>query len=114
MAKSITLFMDDGKGGEVEKTFHQPTRIKGSVLKEAFKIDEKMLESRDSGPTIELLDEMYQFVAEYAYNNQFTASEYEDGMDARDILEETQNQIASVISRSQGGSSGKSTKAKKA
>lgn len=114
MTKSITLFMDDGNGEEIEKTFHQPTRIKGSVLKEALKIDKKMKDSGEDGLTIEVLDEMYQFVAEYGYNNQFTASEYEDGLDVRDIIEETQSQIEAVITRGQAKNEGKPTKVKKA
>lgn len=113
MAETVTLFMDDGNGGEVEKTFHQPTRIKGSVLKEALKMDQRMKNSKEED-MIDLLDEMYQFVAEYAFNNQFTASEYEDGSDSRDLLEQTQKLIGSVIERGQGEPSGKSTKAKKA
>lgn len=113
MAK-ITLTIYNKDGSEEEKTFHQPTKIKGSALRAGFKLDKKMTEI-DNDPEADyddLLDEMYQFVAEHGYNNQFTASEYEDGVDSRDILDTTRDQIAKIISRGQVNS-GKGHPAKK-
>lgn len=105
MAK-ITLTLYNKDGSEEEKTFHQPLTIKGSALRAGFKLDKKMTEI-DRNPDAdydEILDEMFQYVAQYSYNDQFTASEYEDGLDSRDILETTRKQIELTISRGQNNS----------
>lgn len=111
MAKNlkIDLVMDDN--GEETKTFYQPVRIKGSAARVGLKIAKKMEEIENGIPDDEFLDEMLQYIAEYGYNNQFTAQELEDGLDARDLFEELSKQVAGILNRQDDG--GKPTKAKK-
>ena len=90
------------------KTFYQPSRIKGSAARVGLKIGAKMESLEDGVPDDQLIDEMLQFIAEYSYNNQFTAQELEDGLDARDLFMELSTQIAGTLSRKE--KSGKNTK----
>lgn len=111
MAKKITLIINDE-----EKTFSQPSRIKGRAARVGFKLAEK-LENYDKGDTDysmdDLLDEMLQYVAEYAYNNQFTAEELEDGLDARDLFPQLSQELASIL-KGDEPENANFTKAKKA
>lgn len=111
MTKKIELIIDHETGET--KTYHQPATIKGSAARVGLKIARKMEEVEGGIPDDELLDEMLQYVAEYAYSNQFSASELEDGLDARDLFTELSTQIGSMMSRTTDAP-GKSTKAKKA
>lgn len=107
----IELAMDDN--GEELKTFYQPSRIKGSAARVGLKIGRKMEELESGIPEDDLLDEMLQYIAEYGYNNQFTAQELEDGLDARDLFEELSRQIVGILNRQDDDSQGKPTKDKK-
>ncbi len=108
MTKKIELNIN----GE-QKTFNQPTFIKGSAARRGLKLGKRM---EEAGEEIgdDLFDDMLQFVAEYGYENKFTAQELEDGLDARDLFEELVTQIQGIISRQDSETSGKPTKAKKA
>ena len=108
MAKTITLFLENDKGEEVEKVFHQPSRIKGKAARVGLRLGQKM-ESMASGiPGDDLIDEMLQYVAEYGYKNQFTADELEDGLDSRDFFQSLSEEVQAIISRTDGAEEGKS------
>lgn len=62
--------------------FVTPKRIKGVLLREATLIMEE-IESQNS--TIADLDTYMQFVCD-VFGNQFTLSEFENGIDARDLM----------------------------
>lgn len=94
----IELFMENGNEEEL-KTFYQPSRIKGSAARVGLKLGAKMEEIEDGIPGDDILDEMLQYVAEYGYNNQFTAQELEDGLDARDLFIELSAQISGILNR---------------
>ena len=111
MTKKIELVIDH-KTGE-KKTYHQPAFIKGSAARVGLKLGTKMDNLDGNVPDDELLDEMLQYVAEYGYENQFSASELEDGLDSRELFEELSEQISSILTRD-NDASGKSTGAKKA
>lgn len=108
MARSITLFLENDKGEEVEKTFHQPTRIKGKAARAALRVGKKMEGLKDKAPGDDLIDELLQFVAEYGYNNQFTADDLENGLDARDLFPTLSEELSAVMQRSNDDSKGKS------
>ena len=112
MEKKIELVIEDKQGNEEVKTFYQPTRIKGSAARVGLRLGKKMEEIEGGVPDDSLIDEMLQYIAEYGYNNQFTAAELEDGLDSRDLFTELSEQISSIVTRQED--SGKSTKAKKA
>lgn len=74
---SIELEID----GKLER-FVTPKRIKGTLLKEAALISE---EFTSEVSTIADFDSYMQFVCD-VFGGQFTLKEYEEGVDARDLL----------------------------
>lgn len=117
MTKSITLFMENDKGEDVEKVFHQPSRIKGKAVRIGLLLGEKMeqIGKKDEEGNVlytelDVLDEMLQYVAEYGYNNKFTADELENGLDARDLFEALSEEVQAIIKRPDVAAEGKSTK----
>lgn len=112
MTKSITLFMENDKGEEVEKTFYQPSRIKGKAARVGLKLGEKLEKAQGGIPEDSLIDEMLQYIAEYGYNEQFTADQLEDGLDARDLFQSLAAEVRAIINRTDDTAEGKSTKTK--
>ncbi|WP_278925338.1 phage tail assembly chaperone G [Staphylococcus auricularis] len=84
------------------KRYHAPGFIKGSVAREGLQIGKKLDEMKDSVDPDVLL-EIYQFIADKLYDGQFTAQEFEDGVDARKIIRIATEQLANVL----GGEEGK-------
>ncbi|AQL56415.1 phage tail assembly chaperone G [Abyssicoccus albus] len=94
MTRQITLFINDE-----EKTFSQPLRIKGSAVRKGVALMKKFESTGEEIPDESILLDMYQYIAEYGYNNQFTAEEYEDGLDSRDIMRVTLEEMDAVMVR---------------
>ncbi|EKU50315.1 phage tail assembly chaperone G [Staphylococcus massiliensis] len=84
--------------GNVKK-FHAPTFIKGSVARKGFKLGKEFEAVGQDGKEFddELLDKLYAFVANDLYNGQFTAEEFEDGLDARDVIKEAMAQLSGIL-----------------
>jgi len=77
--KPLTLVLDiDGK----EKRFVTPKSIKGSLWREAAVVAEEIEQQQ---LLIADLDSHMQFVCN-VFGNQFTLSEFEEGIDARDLI----------------------------
>lgn len=77
--KPLTLILEiDDK----EKRFVTPKRVKGSLWREAAMVAEE-IEQQEL--LIADLDSHMQFVCN-VFDNQFTLSEFEDGIDARDLM----------------------------
>lgn len=77
--KPFTLTIEiDGK----EKKFVTPRKIKGSLWREAAMVAEE-IEHQEL--LITDLDSHIQFVCN-VFNNQFTIDEFENGVDARDLI----------------------------
>src|SRR5690625_4954976 len=77
--KPISIVLDiDGK----EKRFVTPKRVKGSLWREAAMVAEEIEQHELVVPD---LDSHMDFVCR-VFDNQFTLSEFEDGVDARDLI----------------------------
>lgn len=77
--KNLSIVLEiDGK----EKRFVTPKRVKGSLWREAAVVAEE-IEQHEL--IIADLDSHMQFVCN-VFDNQFTLSEFEDGIDARDLV----------------------------
>lgn len=77
--KPITLSLEID---EKERKFVTPTKIQGSLWREAAIIAEEI----ESGDTIIAdLDSYIQFVCN-VFGNKFTIDEFENGVDARDLI----------------------------
>lgn len=92
--------------GEVKK-FHQPAFIKGSVARKGMKIGKKASKLQNPDELSddfedEFLDELYNFVAKDLYDGQFTAEEFEDGLDVHSIMSVAMEQLSSVMGDDEG------------
>ncbi|KIJ86813.1 hypothetical protein SE00_07580 [Staphylococcus saprophyticus] len=92
--------------GEKQK-FHQPAFIKGSVARKGMRIGKKASklqnpEGLDDNFEDEFLDELYNFVANDLYDGQFTAQEFEDGLDVHEVMNVAMEQLASVMGDDEG------------
>lgn len=65
-----------------EKRFVTPKRVKGSLWREAAMVSEEIEQHE---VIIADLDSHMQFVCN-VFDNQFTLSEFEDGIDSRDLI----------------------------
>ena len=108
MTKKITLYIENDQGEEVEKTFHQPARIKGKAARVGLQLGKKMESLENGMPGDDLIDEMLQFIAEYGYNAQFTADDLENGLDARDFFQALSGEVQAVLQRTDDEAKGKS------
>lgn len=108
MTKKIELVIDHKEG--TTKTFHQPTFLKGSIVREGVKLGNEMNNADDVDG--DMIDKLCKFVADRLYDEQFTADELLDGIDAREVIPTLAGELSSIFGDVQG--SGKPTKAKKA
>ena len=94
------------ENGELQK-FHAPAFIKGSVARKGFKLGKEFQKLENDGGEFddELLDKLYGFVAHDLYDDQFTPEQFEDGIDARDVLRVAMEQLGGIL-----GDEGKTTK----
>lgn len=97
---------------EETKTFHQPSFIKGSVIREGVKLGKEM-EEMENELDADIIDKMCTFVAQKLYDGQFTDEELMDGIDARQLLNTLIEQISNVLGGGEANE-GKPSKAKKA
>ncbi|ASN69334.1 hypothetical protein EIM20_30120 [Pseudomonas aeruginosa] len=104
MAKKYIELQDEN--GELQK-FYAPTFIKGSVARKGFKLGKEFQKLESDGGEFddELLDNLYGFVAHDLYNDQFTPEQFEDGIDAREVLVVAMEQLSGIL-----GDEGKTTK----
>src|SRR5699024_12331541 len=82
MTKKIELVIDHKEG--TKKTFHQPTFLKGSIVREGVKLGNEMNNADDVDG--DMIDKLCKFVADRLYDEQFTADELLDGIDAREVI----------------------------
>lgn len=94
------------ENGEVKK-FHAPAFIKGSVARKGFNLGKEFRKLEQNGGEFDddLLDKLYSFIANDLYDSQFTAEEFEDGIDAREVLSVAMEQLGGIL-----GDEGKTTK----
>ncbi|SDY69554.1 phage tail assembly chaperone G [Thermoactinomyces sp. DSM 45892] len=97
----INLYLE----GE-RKTF-QTDFISGKKFRRALELDDKRnkyvkqnldSESMDLVDSQELLDELYLFISQ-VFDNQFTTEQYEEGTDARRIINQSWAIVHSIISQ---------------
>lgn len=115
MSKKIELIVNHETGET--KTFYQPSTIRGKAARVGIRLAKKLeaVDKEQTLPEDEMIDEMLQYIAEYGYNNQFTADELEDGIDSRDLFQTLGNEVGAILNRmgEDGDKPGKPTKAKK-
>lgn len=94
------------ENGEV-KRYHAPAFIKGSVARKGFNLGKEFQKLENTGGEFDddLLDKLYGFIANDLYDGQFTAEEFEDGTDAREVLSVAMEQLGGIL-----GDEGKTTK----
>ncbi|ASN72185.1 hypothetical protein 7F3_12 [uncultured Caudovirales phage] len=94
------------ENGEV-KRYHAPAFIKGSVARKGFNLGKEFQKLENTGGEFDddLLDKLYNFIANDLYDGQFTAEEFEDGTDAREVLSVAMEQLGGIL-----GDEGKTTK----
>lgn len=94
------------ENGEV-KRYHAPAFIKGSVARKGFNLGKEFQKLENTGGEFDddLLDKLYNFIARDLYDDQFTAEEFEDGTDAREVLSVAMEQLGGIL-----GDEGKTTK----
>ncbi|PTF03770.1 hypothetical protein BUY45_07215 [Staphylococcus devriesei] len=94
------------ENGEV-KRYHAPAFIKGSVARKGFNLGKEFQKLENTGGEFDndLLDKLYSFIANDLYDGQFTAEEFEDGTDAREVLSVAMEQLGGIL-----GDEGKTTK----
>lgn len=94
------------ENGEV-KRYHAPAFIKGSVARKGFNLGKEFQKLENTGGEFDddLLDKLYNFIARDLYDGQFTAEEFEDGTDAREVLSVAMEQLGGIL-----GDEGKTTK----
>ena len=94
------------ENGEV-KRYHAPAFIKGSVARKGFNLGKEFQKLESTGGEFDddLLDKLYGFIANDLYDGQFTAEEFEDGTDAREVLSVAMEQLGGIL-----GDEGKTTK----
>lgn len=94
------------ENGEV-KRYHAPAFIKGSVARKGFNLGKEFQKLENTGGEFDddLLDKLYSFIARDLYDGQFTAEEFEDGTDAREVLSVAMEQLGGIL-----GDEGKTTK----
>lgn len=94
------------ENGEVKK-YHAPAFIKGSVARKGFNLGKEFQKLENTGGEFDddLLDKLYGFIANDLYDGQFTAEEFEDGTDAREVLSVAMEQLGGIL-----GDEGKTTK----
>ena len=87
------------ENGEV-KRYHAPAFIKGSVARKGINLGKEFQKLEKSGGDFDddLLDKLYGFIARDLYDGQFTAEEFEDGTDAREVLSAAMEQLGGVLS----------------
>lgn len=101
--KFIELYDENG---EVKK-YHSPAFIKGSVARKGFNLGKEFQKLEQDGGEFDdnLLDKLYSFIANDLYDGQFTAEEFEDGIDAREVITVAMEQLGGIL-----GDEGKTTK----
>lgn len=94
------------ENGEV-KRYHAPAFIKGSVARKGFNLGKEFQKLENTGGEFDddLLDKLYGFIANDLYDGQFTAEEFEDGTDAREVLSVAMEQLGGIL-----GDEGKTAK----
>ena len=94
------------ENGEVKK-YHAPAFIKGSVARKGFNLGKEFQKLENTGGEFDddLLDKLYGFIANDLYDGQFTAEEFEDGTDAREVLSVAMEQLGGIL-----GDEGKTAK----
>lgn len=94
------------ENGEVKK-YHAPAFIKGSVARKGFNLGKEFQKLENTGGEFDddLLDKLYGFIANDLYDGQFTAEEFENGTDAREVLSVAMEQLGGIL-----GDEGKTTK----
>ncbi|MCE5038396.1 phage tail assembly chaperone G [Staphylococcus auricularis] len=90
--KYIELRTEDGK----KKRYNAPTFIKGSVAREGLALGKK-LEKQEEDFDPDIMLELYQFIADKLYEGKFSAEEFEDGIDAREILGVAMEQLTQSL-----------------
>src|SRR5699024_1954031 len=108
MTKKIELVIDDKEG--TTKTYHQPTFLKGSIVREGVKLGNETNNADDVDG--DMNDKLCKCVADRVYDEQFAADELLDGIDAREVIPTLAGELSSIFGDVQG--SGKPTKEKKA
>lgn len=86
------------ENGEV-KRYHAPAFIKGSVARKGFNLGKEFQKLENTGGEFDddLLDKLYGFIANDLYDGQFTAEEFEDGTDAREVLSVAMEQLGGIL-----------------
>lgn len=84
--------------GNVQK-YQAPAFIKGSVARKGFNLGKEFQKLEKDGDEFDdnLLDKLYGFIANDLYGGQFTAEQFEDGIDAREVLSVAMEQLGSIL-----------------
>src|SRR5699024_9922654 len=108
MTKKIELVIEHKEG--TTKTFHQPTFLKGSIVREGVKLGNEMNNADDVDG--DMIDKLCNFVTDRLKDEVSTADGLLDGIDAREVIPTLAGELSSSFGDGQG--SGKPRKARRA
>lgn len=92
----IKLRQKDEEGKYGLKQYTSAEFLPGSVMVDAAEVQAKMVEANSADAIREALNDTYEFIASVLFEGQFTAEEYRDGLDAREISKITGKLLMSV------------------
>lgn len=92
----ITLMMKDEEGKRKAKRFKSAEWLDGDVLDKALDVLDTLDEADDRETVKEALQTCYEFIADVIFEGQFTAEQYRNGLDAREIATLTGKFIRSI------------------
>lgn len=92
----ITLMLKDNEGKRQSKNFKSAEWLDGDVLDKALEVLEILDNADDRKSVKDALQVCYEFIADVIFEGQFTAEQYRNGIDAREIATLTGKFIRSI------------------
>lgn len=83
--QTIKLMKKNDEGKYKSQQFKSAEFLPGSIMTDATELLDRMSKAKEAEDVKESLSECYAFIADVLFEGQFTAEEYRDGMDAREI-----------------------------
>lgn len=92
----ITLMLKDEEGKRKPKRFKSAEWLDADTMDDALDVMEKLEQSEGRKEVKEALNGCYAFIADVIFEGQFTAEQYRNGIDAREIAPLTGKFLRSV------------------
>ncbi|MGX7132348.1 phage tail assembly chaperone G [Enterococcus massiliensis] len=92
----ITLMLKDDEGKRKPQRFKSAEWLEADAMDDALDIMSTLEDAEDRKEVKAALQECYTFVANVIFEGQFTAEQYRDGIDAREIAPLTGKFLRSV------------------